>query len=200
MSDTATAQPTTEIGEETIRAAFSGDSAAFERIVARYQLPVYHLCVRYVGEGADAEDMAQETFIKAFLNRTKFDAGRPLLPWLLTIARRLCIDRLRKVKRANVTSSETDVLMSEEKGAEELVADKESVSIISAALETLSEGQRETVMLYHVDGLQYKDIATVLDVPMGTVMTWLHRGRSKLQKWYLARVGAGARAANGVEA
>ena len=182
----------TEIGEATLRAAFRGDSVAFQRIVERYESPVYHMCTRYLGEGADAEDMAQETFLKAFIHRAKFDPDRPLMPWLLTIARRLCIDKLRHHKRVNVSSTETDMLVSDDRGAETLISEKESIEIVSAALASLPEGQRETVVLYHVDGLQYKDIASILNVPMGTVMTWLHRGRAKIQKWYLARTTVGA--------
>jgi RNA polymerase sigma-70 factor, ECF subfamily len=195
-----TTPSTSDIGEEILRAAFNGESDAFEQVVKRYEQPVYHLCVRFLGVGAEAEDIAQETFIKAFVKRSNFDLTRPLMPWLLTIARRLCIDQLRYHKRANVASNETDTLESRDKDAEEMVSDKERVSIISSGLEALPEGQRESVVLYHVDGLGYKEIAEVLDVPMGTVMTWLHRGRAKLQKWYLERTDSdGVKVANGVK-
>jgi RNA polymerase sigma-70 factor (ECF subfamily) len=174
----------THIGPEVIQRAFSGDSLAFRSIVERYQGPVYNLCFRFV-QGADAEDLAQETVVRAFLNRSGFDLERPLLPWLLTIARRLCIDRARSRKYQL-----HDELDSERTAGDSILADdrleqKEELALVATALGDLPEGQREAIVLHYVEGLAYKEVAAVLEVPIGTVMTWLHRGRAGLQ----ARVG-----------
>ena len=196
MSQNATCTRPDDVDARIVEAAFNGDNRAFEQIVVRYEQPIYHLCVRYVGEGADAEDAAQDAFVKAFMHREKFDVNRPLLPWLMTIARRLCIDRLRRQKRANIVPAvDTDTMQSDERDADERIHEKKMLEILASSLEALPEGQRETVVLYHVDGLAYKEIAGVLDVPVGTVMTWLHRGRAKLQKWYYERTATGLRAA-----
>lgn len=199
MSQHATCTRSDEDESAIVEAAFRGDNRAFEQIVIRYEQPIYHLCVRYMGNGADAEDVAQDAFVKVFMNREKFDIDKPFLPWLMTIARRLCIDRLRRNKRAYMTSSDTDAIQSNERGADELISEKETVRIISDSLQSLPEGQRETVVLYHVDGLAYKEIAGVLNVPVGTVMTWLHRGRAKLQRWYFEQTKGGLKSAKGVK-
>ncbi len=169
----------TEIETEIIRAAFGGDGRAFHQIVKRYQGPVYNLCYRFTQ--TDAEDAAQETFVKAFLNRRRFDPARPLLPWLLTIARRLCIDRSRRRGPRFHDLLDDERLADDGIPADDRLDQKETVSLLSKALDTLPEGQREAVVLHHVEGLAYKEVAEVLEVPMGTVMTWLHRGRARLE-------------------
>jgi RNA polymerase sigma-70 factor (ECF subfamily) len=160
--------------------ASEGDGAAFGEIVRRYQAQVFRLCRRFVGP-SDAEDIAQEAFVRAFLNVRRFDASRPLAPWLLTIARRLCIDRLRQRKARPAADEDTDALPTQAT-AESDTAAKQTLVLLSAALKDLPEGQREAVLLFHMEELAYKDIATVLDVPIGTVMTWLHRARAHLRE------------------
>jgi RNA polymerase sigma-70 factor, ECF subfamily len=169
-----------ELDTDVLYAAFRGDGAAFQKIVERYQRPVLNLCYRYI-DGADAEDAAQETFVRAFLNRARFDPERQPLPWLLTIARRLCIDRNRSRKPRFHDELDHERLAEDGPAADERLHQKEILSVLSKALETLPEGQREAVVLHHVEGLAYKEIARILEVPMGTVMTWLHRGRARLQ-------------------
>lgn len=177
--------------------ASEGDGPAFGEIVRRYQAQIFRLCRRYVGAG-DAEDIAQEAFVKAFLNVKRFDASRPLSPWLLTIARRLCIDRLRQRKARPASNDEPEALPTQAT-AEADTASKETIVLLQGALKELPEGQREAVMLFHVEELAYKDIAAVLDVPMGTVMTWLHRARAQLRQKLGDEHPAAKRLSMGVE-
>lgn len=165
---------------ELATSARAGDEAAFAKIVVRYQRPVYALCVRYL-RGADAEDAAQETFVRAFVHLGDFDPTRPLLPWLLTIARRLCIDRLRKHKAAPDSELAARAVDDSTPSAEAQASTHEQLALLAQVIKDLPEGQREALTLFHVEGMAYKDIATTLDVPIGTVMTWLHRGRSQLR-------------------
>ena len=160
-------------------AACSGDPTAFSALVSRYGRPIYSVCRRYLGP-EDAEDAAQETFVRAFVHIGNFDPERPLMPWLVTIARRLCIDALRKRRpspqgaMAQETSPASDL--------ESLVSAKEEIGILKQGLSELPEGPREAVWLYHFEGMAYRDIAQALEVPQGTVMTWLHRGRNRLRE------------------
>jgi RNA polymerase sigma-70 factor (ECF subfamily) len=160
--------------------ACRGDTAAFSELVARYSRPVYNLCLRYLPP-ADAEDMAQETFVRAFVHIRKLDPEKPLLPWLATIARRLCIDWLRKKKPQLRADPSRETIRDPEPDAERKTSSKQELALLAEGLKTLPEGQREAVALYHLDGLAYREIAEVLNVPEGTVMTWLHRGRAKLR-------------------
>src|SRR5688572_12140520 len=90
MSVSSSEPPDAELAERAGR----GDERAFTALVRRHERPVYALCCRYLG-AADAADAAQETFVRAFTHLDRFDRSRPLLPWLFTIARRLCIDHQR---------------------------------------------------------------------------------------------------------
>jgi RNA polymerase sigma-70 factor (ECF subfamily) len=125
--------------------------------------------------------VAQEAFVRAFVHFERFDPERPVLPWLVAIARRLCLDLLRR--RKTMAKIET-VLVSEPPapGPEGAASLREQLEHLDRALADLDEGPREAVLLFHIEGMSYRDIAAALEVPMGTVMTWLHRGRAELRK------------------
>ena len=162
------------------RRARRGDSAAFDQLVLRFQRPVYRLCRRML-RGPHAEDLAQETFVRAFVHFDRFDPERPLLPWLFAIARRLCLDRLRR-ERVTVEVETMPVVIDPAPSPERQAALSEQVTRLERALAELDEGPREAIVLFHVEEMSYRDIAAVLEVPMGTVMTWLHRGRARLKR------------------
>lgn len=160
--------------------ACEGDTDAFSQLTARYGRAIYNLCLRYVPR-SEAEDIAQDTFIRAFVHVSSFDPERPILPWLITIARRLCIDTLRK----NKPQLEEDMANTQESSpdAESQVSTKQEFRLLKQGLDSLPEGPRETILLYHFEGLSYKDISHSLQVPQGTVMTWLYRGRCRLREF-----------------
>jgi len=163
---------------ELVSRAKTGDSAAFSALVCRYQRPIFSLCVRYLPR-TDAEDIAQETFVRAFVNREKIDPTRPPLPWLFTIARRLCLDRLRKKSPSLDEAPELGADTAAQPDA--VLAAHEELGLLQQGLASLPEGQREAVVLYHLEDMSYQEVAASLAVPVGTVMTWLHRGRAKLR-------------------
>lgn len=166
------------------RRAARGDEAAFAEIVRRHQGAVYRLCLRFLSP-ADAEDAAQEAFVKAFTHRARLDPERPVLPWLLTVARNLAIDRVRRHQSSPTEPPVEDAdahADTRAPSAESIAMSAQRSARLRQGLAELPEGQREAVMLFHVEGLPYKDIATALEVPVGTVMTWLHRARGRLRK------------------
>lgn len=165
--------------QQLITDAFAGDSVAFGQLVKMYQTPVYSACMRYL-KGEDARDAAQEVFMKAFVYRDQFVQGRLVLPWLMTITRNLCIDRLRR-KRPETPMDQAAEPRSVDSSAEEQISTRQSLELVNQQMSRLPEGQREAIVLHHVEGLAYREIAQVLNVPEGTVMTWLHRGRKTLQ-------------------
>jgi len=130
---------------------------------------------------SDAEDLAQDTFVRAFVHFERFDPERPVLPWLIAIARRLCLDLLRR--RKMTAGLETLPVRDETSPSPEREASaREELSRLDRALDELGEGPREAVILFHIEEMSYRDIAAALEAPMGTVMTWLHRGRAQLKK------------------
>ena len=165
---------------ELARRARRGDAAAFDELVLRFHRPVYRFCWRLL-RSADAEDLAQDTFVRAFVHFERFDPERPVLPWLIAIARRLCLDLLRRRK---VMARAETVLVTDPPapGPEGEASIREQLSRLDRALVDLDEGPREAIILFHIEEMSYRDIAAALEVPMGTVMTWLHRGRAQLKR------------------
>jgi RNA polymerase sigma-70 factor (ECF subfamily) len=182
-AERAAAEPLERQSEsDLLRSARGGDRAAFARIVDLHKKSVYATAARLVGP-ADAFDVSQEAFLRAFQRLASFDASRPLRPWLLTIARNLCIDELRRRGRLE-PASVVDVggthseSLSERDGAIEV---REQTERVVQALADLPERQREALLLFHQDQLSYREIAEVIGVPIGTVMTWIHRARQALR-------------------
>ena len=165
---------------ELARRARRGDAAAFDELVLRFYRPVHRFCWRLL-RSPDAEDLAQDTFVRAFVHFERFDPERPLLPWLIAIARRLCLDVLRR--RKVMTSVEAiSVIGPPAPGPEREASLREQLSRLDRALADLDEGPREAIVLFHIEEMSYRDIAAALEVPIGTVMTWLHRGRARLKQ------------------
>jgi RNA polymerase sigma-70 factor (ECF subfamily) len=162
------------------RRAHRGDAAAFEQLVLRFQGPVHRFCWRML-RSPHAEDVAQETFIRAFVHFDRFDPERALLPWLLAIARRLCLDLLRRDEVMARTET-VDVMSEPSPGPDRHASLREEVARLEMALAGLDEGPRAAIFLFHLEELSYRDIAGALEVPIGTVMTWLHRGRAQLKQ------------------
>jgi RNA polymerase sigma-70 factor (ECF subfamily) len=166
---------------ELARRARRGDVAAFDELVCRFHRPVHRLCWRLL-RSSDAEDLAQDTFVRALVHFERFDPQRPVLPWLIAIARRLCLDVLRRRKMMMMTSVETiPVTAPPAPGPEGAALLREQLARLDQALAELDEGPREAVILFHIEEMSYRDIAAALEVPMGTVMTWLHRARARLR-------------------
>jgi RNA polymerase sigma-70 factor (ECF subfamily) len=165
---------------ELARRARRGDAAAFDELVLRFRRPVHRFCWRLL-RSPDAEDLAQDTFVRAFVHFERFDPERPVLPWLIAIARRLCLDLLRR--RKVMARVETQpVTGPPARGPEGEASRREQLSRLERALDDLDEGPRVAIVLFHIEDMSYRDIAAALEVPMGTVMTWLHRGRAQLKR------------------
>ena len=141
-------------------------------------------CIASAGDCSDPATpkiWAQDTFVRAFVHFERFDPERPVLPWLIAIARRLCLDLLRR--RKVMVSAETILVTgSPAPGPESEASIREQLSRLDRALAELAEGPRQAIILFHIEDMSYRDIAAALEVPMGTVMTWLHRGRAQLKR------------------
>jgi RNA polymerase sigma-70 factor, ECF subfamily len=178
---------------ELSRAARSGDSGAFGRLVVQNERAVFGLCLRFLRDREEARDAAQEAFVRAYESLASYDAALPFTPWLLRIARNHCLDLLRRGKTRPALLREGPGAPGSEDGGRHEVADPdaqraddalvqaEDRTQLAAAIARLPDDHREALMLFHQEQLSYREIAAVLDVPIGTVMTWLHRARQKLR-------------------
>jgi RNA polymerase sigma-70 factor, ECF subfamily len=167
-----------------VQAARRGDPSAFESLVRGMQRPVYGLSLRLLGNEAEAAEVSQEAFLRAYQHLHKYDESRPFDLWVMAIARNLCMDLLRR--RGKVRTEELEpmkeVLASGEASLEEGAIARQEHRSLEMALATLSADDREVLALYYVQKRTTKEIAQVLGCAPGTIMARLFRAREKLRK------------------
>jgi len=170
-----------------VAAARDGDAGAFARIVAIYGRRILSYCHRMCGPGA--EDLAQEIFVKLHLALGRLDRERALSPFLFRIAHNHCLDALRKRRVATVplesVGGEGDLacrIPDPGPTPEDLVRRAEVGRAVGRAMGELPPAYRSVLVLRHVEGLSYEEIAEALGLPMATVKIRIHRGREKLQQ------------------
>ena len=183
--------PPVMTGEAALaRAATKGDRKAFGQLVDVHKRAVYGLCFQLLRHPEEARDAAQETFARAYAALSTYDAVQPFAPWVLRIARNHCLDVLRRrlpeAQQVALDAEPGDGAPREladpaaERGDDALER-RQLAGALEAAVAALPQNYREVVHLFHVEHLSYKEIAATLDVPIGTVMTWLHRARARLR-------------------
>lgn len=149
----------------------------FESEALPHMRSLYGTAFRMTRSQADAEDLVQETFLRALRSFDRFQAGTNIRAWLFTILHRTRVDALRKLGRTPQT-----VEMEGEGPAAPPAPESLSASGLEQALQGLPEGLRSAVVLRDVEGFSYREIADILEVPLGTVMSRLHRGRAALRQ------------------
>lgn len=147
-------------------------------LVDRYRGQVYGLCYRMLGQREDAEDMAQETFVRALRNLASWDAEREFEPWLLAIAGNRCRTALSTRMRRPASQPLLDDCVRDE--SPDLQAAKNLAEEVELALADVRSEYREAFVLFHEHELSYAEIGAILDCPLGTVKTWVHRARKEL--------------------
>jgi RNA polymerase sigma-70 factor, ECF subfamily len=176
---------------EEVRRARKGDQSAFASLVRRVQRQVYGLCLRLLRVDAEANEIAQESFLRAWQNLERYDDSRPFDLWVLAIARNLCLDLLRRRGKLRTEEIEpmANVLPSGEASIEEKAILKQEYKSLEDAMATLSVDDREVLALYYVQKRTTKEIAEVLEVAPGTIMARLFRAREKLRNRMQAQPG-----------
>jgi len=179
-----------------VRRCIAGDAAAWEEIVQRYHRRIYNICYRFTGSGTDADDLAQEVFIKMYRTLNSYDVERgAFMTWVTTVTRNLLVDHFRKTRQDRVTDS-LDTPQSEHEDVlplGERIPDKgpapdskvqtlEARELVQQGLQKLSPELREAVILRDLQDMDYKEIASVLRVPEGTVKSRINRGRAELAR------------------
>ena len=177
--------------KQRVKQVKQGDQNAFEEIVELYKNKVYQLCYRMLGNEHEAQDIAQEAFVRAYVNIKSFDVDRKFSTWLYRIATNLSIDRIRKKKPDYFLDAEiqgTDGLtMHSQISAEEPTPDEyiESLELqewVQKNILSLPSKYRSVIVLKYIEELSIKEISDILDLPEGTVKTRIHRGREALRK------------------
>ncbi len=176
-----------------VQRAQANDRTAFNEIVLRYKGKVYNFIHRMVPSPQDAEDLTQETFVRAYLSIASFQSRASLNTWLFRIATNQCIDYSRRSRKARglVTSLSLDTEEDESEGQRDvpddaydpqrLLLNKELGAQLESALRGLPEKQRAVVLLYDIEGLPYEEIAAIAGCPLGTVKSRLFNARATLR-------------------
>jgi RNA polymerase sigma-70 factor (ECF subfamily) len=180
---------------DVVALAQRGREVAYRELLRRYERPVFALVFRMVRDRTVAEDLAQDTFIKVLNHIDRYRPEFKFSSWLFKIANNLTIDHLRKRQLATVsidgspnasTAAEIEATTIEladhgESALEEMEA-RELGSAIERAIAQLRPEYRSCILLRHVEGRSYEEIAATLDLPLGTVKTFIHRARHQLRE------------------
>jgi len=161
-----------------------GEAWAFNRLMDRYKRQVFSLILRMVKNRDDAEDLSQETFIKAYRHLSAYDAKYPFITWLFNIAHNCTIDFFRAHKTELLSLDDEDSPVEDECADQKLLESIDALSdgpMIEKALETLPPQYREILILRHQQELSYQEISQALDLPEGTVKIRLFRARNLLK-------------------
>ncbi len=171
--------------DELIRRVQGGDRHSYDLLVKRYQRKVYFLALRMARDHDAADDIAQETFVRAYFAFGSFTIGRKFYTWLYKICMNLSVDHL-KSRRSLVSESrmgdETDPLEREARGPDphDVLVSRETTTKIESAIDALSPKYKAVLVLRVYEDMSYEDIARTLDISVGTVMSRLSRARKKM--------------------
>jgi RNA polymerase sigma-70 factor (ECF subfamily) len=179
-----------------VRRCVTGDAAAWEEIVQRFNRRIFNICYRFTGSPDDAEDLTQEVFIKVYRTLSSYDVEKGAFQtWVTTMTRNLLVDHFRKSKLDRATDSleepttaESDSLnlsdQIEDLGPtpDQRLLTRETQELVQKALQKLSPELRESVILRDLQDMDYREIALALKVPEGTVKSRINRGRTELAR------------------
>lgn len=201
----ASTEPLTSCSDENLLTRFrAGQEEAFEVLVRRYERELFGYLRRYLGDATLAEDVFQNTFLQVYTKSGQFEEGRPVKPWLYTIATHQAIDAMRRQGRHQAVSldqnreelpngeirSLVDLLESRGPGPVDQVQGEESKERVRASVESLPDFLRQVVVLAYYQGLKYREIADILGIPVGTVKSRLHAALVKLNEaWAVPSMG-----------
>ena len=181
--------------QEVVTYARQGREVAYRELIGRYERPVFSLIYRLVRDREKAEDLGQETFIKVLNALDRYDPTYKFSSWIFKIAHNTALDHLRKKEpltlsldgsphartAAEIEATTLDAVSSAE-SPEEYASSRELGGIIEVAVAKLRPEYRTAILLCHVEGRPYEEIAEIMEVPLGTVKTYIHRARNELKK------------------
>src|SRR5689334_19074554 len=170
-----------------IERCLQGDQVAWEAIVRQYWRKVFNVAYKFVGKHDEAEDLAQDIFLKLYKSLDTFDRRANFQTWLISVSRNLCIDHYRAVRKERETiNRDVDPAdfapVSSDPRADTLLEQRDRVRLLRQALDKLAPTLRTAVMLRDIQELTYQEIADKLHLPEGTVKSRINRGRTELAR------------------
>ncbi|HOF40321.1 MAG TPA: sigma-70 family RNA polymerase sigma factor [Candidatus Hydrogenedentes bacterium] len=172
----------TEQSDETlVKRAQAGDTEAFSELARRHELTVYNLSLRFMRNPSLAEDMSQEAFLKAYQKFGKFRRDSQFSTWLYRIACNVCLSELQKRKRRGELSLAYTPELSGP-GAAAPLPQAEEAELIRKCVARLPRRYAEAITLFYLQECSYEEVAEIMEIPVGTLKTWLHRARGQLRR------------------
>jgi RNA polymerase sigma factor (sigma-70 family) len=165
--------------EEFVASALAGSSDAFDTLVARHHAGIFNLAFHYVRNREEANDVAQIVFMRAYQHLRSFRRNRSFTRWILTIARNASLDALRRRRRPETIELLQPTLLP---GPEEALIQRDDAYRVRAAVDALPERFRAAITLHYFAGLNYRESAETLGVPLGTIKTLISRGKRRIGK------------------
>ena len=193
LQDGAVPMPDARSDEQLLIAHRDGDGGALGELLERYRGPVMTYLVRTVRDRALAEEVFLDTFLALHRAAAKYTEQGAFRAWVFRIARNRAVSALRKVherimRQSISLSPDPDdngrprlQLLQGGAGPERLAAAREQLDLLEVAIAALPENRRSALLLFHVEGLSYPEVAASMDVPLGTVKTWIHQARKGLR-------------------
>lgn len=162
--------------------AAAGDMEAFEELVDRHRMAVYRLARSVTGNHHDADDAAQETFLRLYRSLASYDPGRPFKPWLKRIAYNTSLNTVRagRSRSRNLVEGDLPEVADQAPRQSERMEARQSAAKVDHVVQNLPSELRATLLLRAVEGMSYRDIATAMGVKIGTVMSRLSRAREQV--------------------
>ena len=162
--------------------AAAGDEVAFELLSDQYRPTLMSLAMRMLRNPDDANDVVQDTLVKAFRAIKDFDCDRPLKPWLCRICTNCCVDSVRSRKRDGDSLDQHEYMLADDQEVDDSAAGSIRQSQVLAAIDRLPEKYRKIIFMRHFRHMDVNEIAEALDKPEGTIKSWLFRARAMLKK------------------
>lgn len=181
--------------QQVIELARNGRESAYRELIGRYQRPVFSLIYRLVRNREQAEDLAQDTFIKVLNALDRYDPSYKFSSWIFKIAHNTALDQLRRrepdtlsldgsphARTADEVEATTVTAVATDENPEQYTSSREVGREIEHALGMIRVEYRTAIVLWHIEGRPYEEIAEIMGLPLGTVKTYIHRGRKELRQ------------------
>ena len=166
---------------QLIRLAQQGDTEAFGQLLVQHQRAVFNIAFRMMGNRQEAEDVAQESFVKAYQALDRFDRDRPFAPWLYRITTNTALNWIKR-RRPEAELEDETLHVSAAGSPEEQAIAAEASDRLRKAVTALPPNYRAAIELRHFQGLSYQEMSETLGVPLSDVKSWLFRARRKLRE------------------
>ncbi len=166
--------------QEMVRLCKKNRTEGYELLFSSYQRYIYSVCYGYAGDKEDALDLTQEVYLKIYRAMQSFDEGKPLQPWIKRITVNTCINHAQRKRPLTEELTESSQIDRSDTPEETAIRQSDTTTL-QQALSGLPDRERMAIILRHMNGMSYAEIAGVMNCPLGTVRTYIHRARNMLR-------------------